>query len=287
LQRASAVAAEALADTVVPGLRDPSEAAALSALAGVLVRVRDITLKRLLTTAEEERSRWEFVAEVMERERIAAANVRKLQQELATEKKGREKDVSLRHDVIERLKDELSELRMLNAERIKSSERQSKEREASELQHFQTKENALSQQGRQLRQELEASLRSNREAEEALRKRKLKLERDVEEWIKKYDTDMEDRHTELEELKDIVAREKRLLAEYDEHFHADAVRREEIESKLAHERLMKEHREKEWLRIFVAASKIQAMFRAFKTRKIFKERMRKRKKKKRGKKGGK
>lgn len=262
---------------------EEDEGLALAEFVRSLQAIRDITFKKLLTTAEEERSRWEFIEEVMAKERVATSAVNRLQQELATETKAREKDITARQDTIKKLEFDLLEVNMLNSDRQKSSEKQSRDRELSEGQHFQTKEGVLKDQIDKLKAELEETLTANRENEDQLRKKKLKNEKRVEEIIQAYDTDMEEKHTELEELKDAYAREKRFLAELVDHEAALAVRNEEIESALAKAKLAEEHRAKEWKKIHLAAAKIQAVYRGFRVRKVARERLRKKKKK--GKKG--
>eukprot|EP00163_Fabomonas_tropica_P006507 TRINITY_DN1606_c0_g1_i2.p1 TRINITY_DN1606_c0_g1~~TRINITY_DN1606_c0_g1_i2.p1 ORF type:complete len:306 (-),score=92.33 TRINITY_DN1606_c0_g1_i2:171-1088(-) len=261
-----------------PQLSD--EELALRDFLETLQELREVTYKRLVTTAEEERSRWEFVAEIMEKEKKASQEVKNLQRDLAVEKKAREKNVSAKNEVIDKLKEELHEIKTLTAERNKALEKQMKEREASDQADFQAKEQVLRENTDRLQRELEDSLVDNRQQEESLRKRKFRNEQEVENWIQKYDADMDQRTTDFEELKDKYMRERKQLQEYEEHYAALHRRTEADENRVARERLMRENRIKEFKKLHDAAARIQGMYRGAKVRKLFKERM---KKKKRGK----
>nr|KAF6403539.1 IQ motif containing D [Molossus molossus] len=118
----------------------------------------------------------------------------------------------------------------------------------------------------------------NREAEQALRKKKYKVETEIENWIQKYDTEMGEKQDEYEEL-DIIHREEKVQLEelkqrYDvlvEEF--TQIREErEINSKKRLED------EQELVRMVRAATLIQAMWKGYLVRSMLSS-----KKKKRGK----
>jgi hypothetical protein len=62
---------------------------------------------------------------------------------------------------------------------------------------FTTKETALSDELKRLVDELKNKRASNKEAEESLRKKKVKYEGEAAAWISKYDADMEEKDREV------------------------------------------------------------------------------------------
>ena len=58
----------------------------------------------------------------------------------------------------------------------------------------------------------------HRDSEANLRRRKWKLETEVENWIHKYDSDMGERQTDFEEVDSVYTEERKQLVELEERF---------------------------------------------------------------------
>lgn len=121
----------------------------------------------------------------------------------------------------------------------------------------------------------------------ALRKRKYRIETEVENWIQKYDTDMGERQDEYDALDAIYTEEKKQLSELEERFKT--LEKEYLEiveaRRIAKEKAEAAERE---LNLKIRAARlIQALWRAHKARKALKNKKKKGKGKKGKKSGGK
>ena len=76
----------------------------------------------------------------------------------------------------------------------------SKQKEDSELQVFQDRENSLKSEISSLATTLSELELQNREKESLYRRRKFKIESEVENWISKYDQDMEEKQAEIDDI---------------------------------------------------------------------------------------
>merc|ERR1712178_587486 len=118
--------------------------------------------------------------------------------------------------------------------------------------------------------QLQNLVSEHRENEQSHRKKKFKMETEVENWIQKYDRDMGERQTEYEEIDTIYTEEKKQLTELEERFKTLEEEYQAImeERRIAREK--QEEAERQLQRCVKAATTIQAFWRSYKVRKALK-----------------
>ncbi|XP_064153776.1 dynein regulatory complex protein 10 isoform X6 [Anguilla rostrata] len=122
----------------------------------------------------------------------------------------------------------------------------------------------------QLCTQLKNLITKNREVEMTLRKKRNKVESEIENWIQKYDADMGEKQVELEEVSVYYAQESKELQELEEHYKVLELEFSQImdERRLAQE--LKEEEERERVIKEQNAVIIQAYWRGFQVRKEMK-----------------
>lgn len=192
--------------------------AGISRLENLLQEIRTIVYDRLRTTVEEEKAKQDQLSVIIAKEQKTSNEVRLLQEEVAKARRERSNEISKRNDVIRKLKEDLRQIKREAEETTKRLESRSKQKEDSDIQKFVDKETALQNEIDELKARLKQNLKNDREEEEHLRKKKFKIESEVENWIHKYDQEMEEKHGELEDISVIFNEEKAQLDEIQARF---------------------------------------------------------------------
>ncbi|KAJ3113259.1 hypothetical protein HDU96_003601 [Phlyctochytrium bullatum] len=234
--------------------------------------------ERLKTTVEEEKARQDQLSVIIAREQRTSNEVRALKEEVERAKKERTAEVNKRNEIIRRLKgrghcintnkkEELRDIKQQAEETTKRMETRSKQKEDQEIQLAHEKESALEREIASLQLQLVETTARNREEEAQLRKRKFKIESEVENWIHKYDQDMEEKQSELEDLTAIYMEEKSQLDELQARYNDLQKEYDRImeERRLAQE--AKKEQEKQLRRMTDAATLIQSVWRGYRLRK--------------------
>eukprot|EP01137_Pigoraptor_chileana_P002740 Opistho-2@41983 len=234
--------------------------------------LKGVVYERLLTTVEEERERQSYMAMIAAREKKSTEDVEKLQADLFDAKQEGNREITKRKDTIRKLKEDIQEIKSHTAELNKRMDKESRSKEASEQKIFHEKEESLLESIAQLKAQLEATTRNNRESELSLRKRKAKIETEVENWITKYDQDMGEKQDELEDIQTIYDDEKHQLSELDQRFCELEVEYVSIVEERRIDQMKKEEAERQMAMLVKAATLIQAVWRGFKCRKELKRR---------------
>ncbi|KAJ3199252.1 hypothetical protein HDU82_000596 [Entophlyctis luteolus] len=241
----------------------PGHAAAFEAL---LQEVKLLVYERLKTSVEEEQARLDQLSVIVAKEQKTSNEVRLLKEELEKAKKERSTEVSKRNEAIRKLKDELREIKQQAEDTTKRLESRSKQKEDQELQQAKDKEVSLRHEIETYTQNLADMIKKNREEEALLRKKKFKVESEVENWIHKYDQDMEEKQAELEDITTIYNEEKAQLDELQTRYND---LQKEYDRIMEERRVQQENRIAEEKRLKVmhlCATKIQAVFRGWKLR---------------------
>jgi hypothetical protein len=204
--------------------------------------LKEQTYVRLCTSVEEEKAKADWFADVSAREERASQQLRQLQKEIRNEKGEREKDVSVRDEQVRKLRSELDGIQNSTLARIAEIEAEAKAQEDADREAFTDRETVLRAELAKLRSDLAAKRRENKDSEDALRKRKVKNESEVEQWIAKYDADVGDKHAELNALKAVYADEQKEAARLEAYFAEVTAERE---LKLVEERKLAEVRARE------------------------------------------
>uniref|UniRef100_T2M8A0 Dynein regulatory complex protein 10 n=1 Tax=Hydra vulgaris TaxID=6087 RepID=T2M8A0_HYDVU len=149
------------------------------------------------------------------------------------------------------------------------------------VQEANTTQSKLQEDISQIKLQLQSNLKAHRESELFLRKRKYKIETEVENWIQKYDNDMTERQEEYDKLSNEYAEEKKQLQDLEERFSIVKLQYDNIMHK---RHLIEEHRIETEIKLRTmvkAAILIQAFWKGYRCRKLLKAKNKKAKKKKR------
>ncbi|XP_035691093.1 dynein regulatory complex protein 10-like [Branchiostoma floridae] len=254
-------------------------------LLGGLAELKEICVERLLMTPLEERQRADYVDSITIRDRKNAEIIEKLEAELQEAEDERDMEISKRNDHIRKLKNQLHTIEKFSEEHIRRTKMDADKEEQADMRNSDSKKGKLQQEINQLKQQLANLTAEHRESELALRKRKFKIETEVENWIQKYDADMGDRQTEYEEVDAVYTEEKAQLNELEEKFKTLEAEYTKImeEKRIAAEK--KEQEERELEMAIRAATVVQAFWRSYKVRKMLKQKTKGKGKGKKGKKG--
>jgi hypothetical protein len=94
--------------------------------------------------------------------------------------------------------DEVQEIKTNASMDQKRLEQETNSNEARDIRDHQDKDTYQNDELLKLQQSLEDKVKTNKKNEHNLRKKKLKTESEVEKWVKKYDTEMEEKETKIE-----------------------------------------------------------------------------------------
>ncbi|XP_019394882.1 PREDICTED: IQ domain-containing protein D [Crocodylus porosus] len=243
-----------------------------------LTEFRGFLLERLLTSPREEEARARLAADVALRDQHNAETVAALRADLAAALHSRDEEIYKKNAVIRDLKTHLHHLAKFSENHILRSRQEAEKQQKGELRTSQAKRARLQQDIQQLRAQLNALVTENRESELALRKKKYKVEMEIENWIQKYDADMGEKQMEYEEVDAIYTEEKAQLAQLKEIYAVLEQEYSQIkeERRIAQEK--KERAERELAIMIRAATRIQAFWKGYLVRSLLKS-----KKKKKGK----
>ncbi|KAK7487935.1 hypothetical protein BaRGS_00020836 [Batillaria attramentaria] len=247
-----------------------------------LNELREILMGKLLTTPEEEQERMLYLSEISKRERHNAVIIEKLEADLQEKNDDKDEEIRRKNDIIKRLQSELHAIEKFSEEHIRRVRADAEKQEAADEKNSDGKRQKLQTEVGQLRSQLQNAIQEHREVEQDLRRKKFKVETEVENWIQRYDQELGEMQDEYEEIDEIYTEEKKQLHELEERFRTLEA---EYISIMDERRLAREKREKaerELAMLVKSATTIQAFWRSYKVRKALKAR-----KKKKGKKGGK
>jgi hypothetical protein len=188
--------------------------------------LKEQTYVRLCTSVEEEKAKADWFADVSAREERASQQLRQLRKETRNEKADRAKDVSVRDEQIRKLRSELDGIQNSTLAQVAEIEAEAKAQDDADRQAFIDREKALQAELTELKSDLAARRKENKDSEDALRKRKMKNESEVEQWISKYDADVGDKHAELNSLKAVYANEQKEMARLEAYFAEVTANRE-------------------------------------------------------------
>ena len=254
----------------------------------VLKELKEYGKLKLATSKKEEETLSATLAELIHRENKTMGEIRELRKEFATAVQKKEVEVNEKKSIARGLE---SELEMVNKTRLDTKSRvlaDALRQTTNDAKLHQDAKKTLEETIGQLRKKLNDNLTAHRESELQLRKRKFKVENELENWIREYDNDMGERQEEMEEVQKVYDTQKSQLEELEERFKT---LEEEYNQVMENRRIAKEKREQAELQLRAmvkAATMLQALWRSFKCRKMLKQKQKKGKKgKKSGKKGGK
>ncbi|KAF6081496.1 IQ motif containing D [Phyllostomus discolor] len=247
-----------------------------------LMELRGFLFEKLLTSPMEARDKAQFLQDVTKQNRSNQEAIDALEEDLAARLKDRNAEVEKENAEIQELKNQLHQVLKFSENSLYRTKREAEKQQKADFRASQARVAKIQQDILQLRSQFHNLIMENREAEQALRKKKYKVETEIENWIQKYDSEMGEKQEEFEEL-DIIHKEERAQLEELKQRHdvlveefAQIREEREINSKKRMED------EQELMRMVRAATLIQAVWKGYLVRSMLKS-----KKKKRGKGKGK
>jgi len=250
-----------------------------------LSEMKDIMMERLLTTPLEAQEKMQYLLMITQQERQSSVLNAKLETELNAALADKDEEIHKRNDVIRKLQADLHQIEKFSEEHIRRTKSEAEKQESSDAKQSDAKKTKLNGDINQLKTQLQNLITEHREKESELRKRKYKIETEVENWIQKFDQDMGERQDEYERVDAIYTEEKKQLHELEERFKT---LEEEYNQIMEERRIAEEKRaeaERELQLLVQAATVVQAFWRSFKVRKALKGKKKKGKGKGKGKKG--
>ncbi|NXF46061.1 DRC10 protein, partial [Oceanites oceanicus] len=239
---------------------------------------RNFMLERLLTSPVEEEEKIQFMEDISLQIKKNTEAITALQAELAAAIRTREEEIHKKDDVIKDLKTSMQDLTKDCKTGIQQIKQEGEKQQKEELQASQARCARLQQNIQQLRAQLSALILEHRASELALRKRKCRVETEIVNWIQKYDTDMGEKQAEYEEVHAAYTEEKAQLSLLTEKH---AVLLQEY-SQIEEERRIRQKKEEQALKELTtrtrAAIRIQAFWRGYLVRSLFKSKKKKKKK---------
>lgn len=237
--------------------------------------LRDILLNKLLTTPEEEKERMQYIQEVSKRERQNATVIEDLEQKLKAAMDDKDEEIKKKNSIIRKLQADLRQIEKFSDENNKRVTNEAEKQEQADLKNSEGKKQRLMTELNQLKTQLQNAVMEHRENEQELRRKKFRVESQVENWIQKYDTDMNERQSEYEEIDLVYTEEKKQLHELEERFKTLEAEYQQIMEERRVAREKREAAEREMALMVKAATTIQAFWRSFKVRKALKARKKK------------
>ncbi|XP_065548651.1 dynein regulatory complex protein 10 [Lathamus discolor] len=242
---------------------------------------RNFMLERLLTSPVEEEGKIQFVADISLQIKKHTEAITALQAKLAAAIQTREDEISKKDNTIKDLKTRIQDLAKDSKISLQRIKEEGENQQKVELQASQSRCAGLQQDIEQLQRQLTALVVEHRASELVLRKRKCRLEMEIWNWVQKYDTDMAEKQAEYEEVDAAYAEEKAQLSLLTEK-HALLLQEY---TQIEEERRMLREKEEEALKELNtknrAAARIQALWKGYLVRRLY----RPKKKKGKGKKG--
>ncbi|KAG9487113.1 hypothetical protein GDO78_007143 [Eleutherodactylus coqui] len=248
-----------------------------------LSELRTFVFEMLLTRPLEQNDRMTYLQEMTLRDHNNRGVLVALEEELNAAILDRDTEIAKKNEGIRQLKINLHQLEKFSENQVKRTIQEAEKQQKSDSRASEGKIAKLEQDLQQLRSQLTGTIAENREIELSLRKKKYKVETEIENWIQKYDGDMGEKQAELEELEGMYEEEKAQLAELKEKLAVLEVEYVQIMEERRQAQLKKEEAEKELAKMKRAAVVIQAHWKGYQVRKSMKS---KKKKKKKGKGAG-
>ncbi|NXE42658.1 DRC10 protein, partial [Ptilorrhoa leucosticta] len=236
---------------------------------------RDFTLERLLTSPDEEKEKIQFMEDISLRVEKNMETISALRAELEAAIQTRDEEVNSKDKKIENLKTSMEDLAKHCKADIQQITMEGEKQQKEDEKASQDKCARLEQDVLCLRAQFKALVLEHRASELVLRKKKCKTEREIEKWVQKYDTDMTEKQATYEEVEAVYKEEKAQLALLMEKH---ALLLQEYTAIEEERRMLKEKEEeaaREAARRNDAATCIQAFWKGYLVRSIYKSKLKK------------
>ncbi|XP_008570803.1 PREDICTED: IQ domain-containing protein D [Galeopterus variegatus] len=252
-----------------------------------LIELRGFLFEKLLTSPMEARDKAQFIQDISRRNRRNQEIIDMLENELAVRVKNRDAEVEKENTVIQELKNHLHQVLKFSENSLLRTQQEAEKQQKADFRASQARVAKIQKEMMMLQSQYHNLVMENRETEQALRKKKYKVETEIENWIQKYDMEMGEKQEEYEELEIIHKEEKDQLGELKKRHDllveefAQIQEEREINSKKRMEA------EREMVRMVRAATLIQAMWKGYLVRSMLRSKKKRGKGKAKGKEKGK
>uniref|UniRef100_UPI00398E693E dynein regulatory complex protein 10 n=1 Tax=Pristiophorus japonicus TaxID=55135 RepID=UPI00398E693E len=242
-----------------------------------LMELRDLVFERLLITPTEEKEKFEFVQKIIMQDKQNTEIITTLEAELATAIQDKENEMLKKNEIIRKLKNNLVQLDFFSEDYIRQIKQDAEKQQLADQKDSEGRVAKFHEEISQLRIQLNNTITEHRTQELALRKRKFKIETEIENWIQKYDADLQEKQEEYEHLVTKHNNEMVLLFELEQKINileSEYIQIVEDRKKKAEEKAAKEHQIYLMAR---AAVTIQAFWKGYKVRQLMKSLKKKKK----------
>uniref|UniRef100_A0A8C0TSB8 Dynein regulatory complex protein 10 n=1 Tax=Canis lupus familiaris TaxID=9615 RepID=A0A8C0TSB8_CANLF len=190
------------------------------------------------------------------------------------------KDREKENFVIQELKNHLHQVLKLSENSLFRIKQEAEKQQKAYFRASQARVTKMQQEILMLRSQHHNLVMENQEAEQALRKKKYKVETEIENWIQKYDMEMSAKQDEYEELDTIHKEEKVQLEELKQRHNVLVEEFAQIRAEREINAKKRMEAKQEMLRMTRAATLIQALWKGYLVRSMLRSRKKKRSKSK-------
>ncbi|GCB62813.1 dynein regulatory complex protein 10 [Scyliorhinus torazame] len=245
-----------------------------------LMELRDFEFERLLIMPTEEKEKFEYVQKIIKQDKKNTDIIATLEAELATAIQDKENEMLKKNEILRKLKNNLLQLDLFSEDYIRQVKQDAEKQQLTYQKDSEGRIAKYQEEMSQLRTQLNNLISEHRASEVALRKRKYKIETEIENWIQKYDADLQEKQEEYQHIFKLHKEETILLFELEQKISM----LEPEYSQIVEERKVKEQerqaKQQQTYLMGKAAVTIQSFWKGFKVRQLMKAL----KKKKKGKK---
>eukprot|EP00933_Yihiella_yeosuensis_P052140 TRINITY_DN50152_c0_g1_i1.p1 TRINITY_DN50152_c0_g1~~TRINITY_DN50152_c0_g1_i1.p1 ORF type:complete len:383 (+),score=113.37 TRINITY_DN50152_c0_g1_i1:93-1241(+) len=259
------------ANNVVQELRALQETkpAAVFQFLKTLADMQDLTLKRLTTTVEEEKSRQELLEHYKSREAEASKRRQQLEKDLSYIRRECERAQSQRTEILTKLKADLLDVKDTKLEKMSALRNKYETRMRAHQEAFDAKRDELQKKITALKDSNKKLKNQSNEEEMDQKKKAKRYEMDVETVIHKYDSEVRELAKLFGENQEHLKKENRNLSELREHFEKVDEEKQHIASEEAMVSARRAKLEQEKLRKKESAALLQAFWRGIVQREQF------------------
>jgi len=183
-----------------------------------LVDMQELTLKRLTTTVEEERSKAELLEHYNLKEKDASKRRQQLEKDLNHIRREKDRSQSHRTEILTKLKADLLDVKESKTNRMTALRTRYENRMKDYQDQFNARKEDLEKKIEALKAKNKKTRDESQDEEGAKKKAVRRYEMDVDGEIKKYDTSIKEIMYNLNEHQEGYKREQKQLMELDEHF---------------------------------------------------------------------
>ncbi|XP_064156343.1 dynein regulatory complex protein 10-like [Anguilla rostrata] len=197
-------------------LRAKATAGQYRKMAEGLKELQGLLMEKMLMGPTEVRERSRYLKELSVRHRKNTELVSKLEQEVEEATEEKNADIAKRDKLIRRLKVSMHLTKKASDEVLDGMEHEVEEHKRVDRTASEARRAEKQQEADKLQAQLKSLAIENRDSETALRKKKARVETEIENWIQKYDVDMAEKQAELEELSRLHEREQEEVPKLEE-----------------------------------------------------------------------